>query len=128
MRCLLDTQALIWSAHTPEKLRPKTRSLLEDPNTTLFFSVISLWEIEVKRALNRADFSFDSKALRQGALSLGYNELQLAADHVFALKNLPDVHGDPFDRLLVCQAQVEGLMLVTSDKLLKHYPVSLLRA
>jgi len=92
------------------------------------FSVISLWEIGVKRALNRPDFSFDPRALRQGALSHGYSELELSADHVFAVEQLPALHGDPFDRLLVCQAQIEGLILITSDNYLKHYPVTVLRA
>jgi len=128
VRFLLDTQVLLWGSHSPKRLRPGTRRLLEEPGTELFFSVISLWEIGVKRALKRPDFSFDPRILRGGALANGYNELQLTADHVLAVETLPALHKDPFDRLLLCQAHVEGLTFLTSDAILTRYSVSILRA
>jgi PIN domain nuclease of toxin-antitoxin system len=128
VRLLLDTQALIWGAHSPERFRASTRRLLDAPETELFFSVINLWEIAVKKALKRPDFHFDPRVLRSGALAHGYREVQVTAEHAFAVEHLPALHQDPFDRLLLCQAHVEGLTFLTSDKKLPKYPVAVLRA
>jgi PIN domain nuclease of toxin-antitoxin system len=127
MRFLLDTHLLIWSVSDLQRIRASTRRLLEDENNELFFSVISLWEIGVKRALTRADFDFDPHLLRAVLLSRGFREISVTAEHVLAVDQLPPIHRDPFDRLLLCQTLVEGLTLLTKDERILKYPVSVRR-
>jgi PIN domain nuclease of toxin-antitoxin system len=127
MRLLLDTHLLIWSVSDLSRLSLSTRRLLEDEKNDLFFSVVSLWEIGVKRALKRADFNFDPHLIRGVLLMEGFAELQVSAEHVLAVEHLPPLHRDPFDRLLLCQTQVEGLTLLTKDERILKYPVSVRR-
>lgn len=126
MRLLLDTHILIWSMTESKKLSRETRSLLEDSKNDLFFSVLSLWEIAIKKSLKRKDFEVDPEALRSTLMGNGFEELSLAPQHVFALHQLPALHGDPFDRMLLCQARVEALTFLTNDRLLRNYPGSIL--
>jgi len=126
MRLLVDTHLLIWSLTHSSRLSPKARTLLEDPQNDLVFSVVSLWETGVKRALNRSDFVIDAHVLRGELLVGGYRELGVSGEHALAVSQLPALHKDPFDRLLLCQALVEGLTLVTNDSELMQYPVSVL--
>jgi PIN domain nuclease of toxin-antitoxin system len=93
----------------------------------LFFSVVSLWEVGVKRALKRADFDFDPHLLRGVLLSRGFRELSVSAEHALAVDQLPPLHRDPFDRLLLCQTLVEGVTLLTKDERVLQYPVSVRR-
>ena len=127
MRLLLDTHLLIWSMSHLKSISPKTRKLLEDRKNDLYFSVVSLWEIGVKRALNRPDFDFDPHLLRGVLLAKGFEELSVSAEHVLAVDQLPLLHRDPFDRLLLCQTLVEGLTLLTTDERILKYPVSVRR-
>jgi len=127
MKLLLDTHLLIWSVSDLKRLTLPTRRLLEDEENELFFSVVSLWEIGVKRALKRDDFNFDPHLLRGVLLSEGFTELQVSAEHVLAVDRLPPLHRDPFDRLLLCQTLVEGLTLLTKDERILKYPVSVRR-
>lgn len=127
MRLLLDTHILLWATHQPERLSVAAQHVLEDPESTLYFSVISLWEVGVKRTLNRPDFRFDPRDLRESLLDHGYLELVVSAEHALAIEALPPLHRDPFDRFLLCQARVEGLTLVTNDKLVTQYAVPTLR-
>ena len=122
MKLLLDTQLLLWAASCPERLSPTAMSLIEDPANDLHFSVASLWEIVIKRALGRADFRLDPTRLRRGLLENGYTEDTITAAHVLAIDTLPPIHKDPFDRLLLCQAHSDGLTLLTSDAVLARYP------
>lgn len=128
MKILLDTHVLLWTSETPERLSGHTLQLLDDEQNELFFSIISLWEIGVKRALGRADFWFDPRVLRSEALANGWKELPLLGEHVLAIKDLPKLHRDPFDRMLVCQALTEGMSLLTNDSLLFEYPVPIIRS
>lgn len=88
----------------------------------LTFSVASLWEITIKRGLNRPDFVVEPVVMRRNLLAVGYAELPILAAHAFEIRNLPALHGDPFDRILLAQAAVEGLTLLTSDRTLARYP------
>ena len=86
-------------------------------------SVAGLWEIAIKRGSStRRDFTVDPARLREGLLDHGYDELPVEADHVIAVRDLPPIHGDPFDRMLVAQAIVEGITLLTADPLVARYP------
>jgi PIN domain nuclease of toxin-antitoxin system len=113
---------LLWAAATPQRLSEQARSLLEDPGNELLFSPVSLWEIAIKRGLGRADFQVDARVLRRGLLDNGYVELPLTGEHAVAVEGLPPLHKDPFDRILVAQAMVEGIVLLTADTMVAQYP------
>ena len=122
MKLLLDTHLLLWAACDPARLSVAALALIEDPDNSLMFSAASLWEITIKRGLGRADFNVDPRLLRRGLVDNGYEELVIRTDHAMAVEDLPPHHKDPFDRLLVAQAQFEGLLLITSDPVVARYP------
>jgi PIN domain nuclease of toxin-antitoxin system len=122
VKLLLDTHLLLWSAGQPERLSKEARALIEAPENELFFSSASLWEVVIKRGLGREDFKVDARLLRRGLLDNGYSELPIGSEHVVAVDNLPAIHKDPFDRVLVAQAQVEGITLLTADPIVAEYP------
>jgi len=122
MNLLLDTHLLLWAAGEPDRLSVRARSLMEDQDNALVFSAASLWEITIKAGLGRADFQIDPHLLRRGLIENGYEELPVTGQHALAVGQLPDVHRDPFDRILVAQATVEGLLLLTHDPLVQAYP------
>ena len=122
MKLLLDTHLLLWAAGEPDRLSAKARSLIDNPDNELLFSAASLWEVAIKRGLGRNDFRVDARLLRRGLLDNGYSELPIVSDHVVATESLPPIHKDPFDRVLVAQATVEGITLLTIDSLVAQYP------
>jgi PIN domain nuclease of toxin-antitoxin system len=122
MKLLLDTKLLLWAAGAPSRLSRPAAALLEDPANELIFSAASLWEIAIKRELGRSDFRVDPRILRRGLLDNGYREMPITSEHALATDALPGIHRDPFDRLLVAQATVEGLALVTADPVVARYP------
>lgn len=124
MRLLLDTHIVLWAAGNPERLPSATRTVLEAPENRLHFSAVNLWEIVIKLGLGREDFQVDAHALRRGLLDNGYQELPINSRHALMVHNLPSIHKDPFDRLLIAQAMVEGLTLMTADEMIIQYPVA----
>jgi PIN domain nuclease of toxin-antitoxin system len=126
VKLLLDTHLLLWAAGDPDRLPAVARELIENHDNDLLFSAASLWEVAIKRMLNRPDFLVDPRLLRRGLLDNGYVELGLTSEHAVSIDRLPDLHKDPFDRILVAQALVEGLSLVTSDEKLSGYPGSII--
>jgi len=122
VKLLLDTHLLLWAAGAPEQLPATARLLLDDPQNELLFSVASIWEIVIKRGLGRADFQVDARVLRRGLLDNGYQELAITSEHVVSINSLPLIHKDPFDRVLVAQATVEGITLLTADTFVAQYP------
>lgn len=122
MKLLLDTHLLLWAAGEPKRLPKNIRTLLEDMDNELLFSVASLWEVAIKSGLGRKDFRVEARLLRRGLLDNGYSELPIVSDHVVAIDSLPPIHKDPFDRILVAQAAVEGITLLTSDPVVAQYP------
>jgi PIN domain nuclease of toxin-antitoxin system len=121
MKLLLDTHLLLWAAGEPKRLSKPARRLIEDPHNELLFSAVSLWEVAIKRRLGREDFKVDARLLRRCLLDNGYSELPIISDHVVATESLPLLHRDPFDRILVAQATVEGVTLLTIDSLISQY-------
>nr|WP_281354589.1 type II toxin-antitoxin system VapC family toxin [Pseudomonas akapageensis] len=119
---LLDTHMLLWAAGDPERLSLDARELIGAPENDLFFSAASLWEIAIKHGLGRDDFQVNARVLRRGLLDNGYKELPIGSDHAVAIDSLPPIHKDPFDRILVAQATVEGITLLTADALVAQYP------
>lgn len=122
MKLLLDTHLLLWAAGDPGKLSAAALAMIEDTENELFFSAANLWEIAIKRGLGRADFHVDARVLRRGLLDNGYSELPITSEHAVAIDVLPPIHKDPFDRILVAQAMVEGITLLTTDSLVAQYP------
>ena len=122
MKLLLDTQLLLWAAGRPGRLSATARKLIDASSNELLFSAASIWEVAIKRGLGRSDFQADPRLLRRGLLDNGYVELPILSDHVVALDSLPPIHKDPFDRLLVAQATVEGITLLTADTIVAKYP------
>lgn len=121
MRLLLDTHLLLWAAATPGRLSVEARALIENPAAELLFSAVSVWEVAIKNGLGRADFNVDPRLLLQGLRENGYRELSVTAEHAAAVELLPPIHADPFDRLLVAQARIEGLTLLTADEAVGRY-------
>lgn len=122
MKLLLDTHLLLWAAGSPDRLPATARVLLEEPQNELFFSAASLWEIVIKRGLGRSDFQVDARVLRRGLRDNGYQELAITGEHTLFIDSLPPLHKDSFDRILVAQATVEGIALLTADAMVAQYP------
>lgn len=127
MNLLLDTHLLLWAAGEPDRLSKKAQGLLLDPTNRLMFSSASLWEIAIKRSLGRADFNVDPRRLWRMLLASGYLELAVSSEHALVAGDLPGLHKDPFDRILVAQARVEGLRLLTVDKAVAKYGEAVIR-
>lgn len=121
MRLLLDTRLLLWAAEEPTRLSDAARKLMNNGGNDLMFSAASFWEIAIKRGLGRNDFRMDPHLLRRGLLDNDYTELQVGSDHAIAIESLPLLHKDPFDRILIAQAMVEGITLLTADPLIAQY-------
>lgn len=122
MNYLLDTHLLLWAAGQPDKLSAQTRGLLDNQDNVLFFSAANLWEVAIKNGLGRDDFRVEPRLLRRGLLDNGYVELTITSQHTVATSDLPPLHKDPFDRILVAQALIEGFTLLTSDAVVAKYP------
>lgn len=125
MRLLLDTQVLIWVLANPERLPAATADALETYENQVLVSVASPWEISIKTALGKLPPIDDLEFLMADK---HFELLPISLSHTAAVASLPHHHRDPFDRMLIAQAQVEGLTLVTSDRDIRRYPVSLFPA
>ena len=121
MTLLLDTQVLLWAVNQPDRLPAVARTLLTNPDNDLLFSPASLWEIAIKNTLGRSDFRVEPRILRRGLLDNGYTELPITGEHAVNIDSLPRLHKDPFDRILLAQAIVEGITLLTSDAQVARY-------
>jgi PIN domain nuclease of toxin-antitoxin system len=125
MNLLLDTHVLLWCLGAPQRLGRETRKKIEAPETVVFVSAASAWEIEVKRALGKLKVPDD---LEEQLQEKRFTELPVRVRHVRALRSLPEVHRDPFDRMLVAQAMVENLAIVTSDDKIRAYAARTIEA
>ena len=121
MRLLLDTQIVIWAATDDPRLNAAGRALIGDVSNQIIVSVISLWEVAIKFALGRADFRHSAADLRSGMLRVGWEELDMTGEHALAVSELPDIHSDPFDRILLAQARWENMTLLSADRMLWRY-------
>jgi len=118
MKSLLDTQIIIWSFNEPERIKSELKLFIDDERNSLFISVLSFFEIEQKRRSGKLKFDYDFKWLVEGGY---FQVLDLRIDHIYKTKDLPLIHRDPFDRLLIAQSIVEGIPLITSDKQIQQY-------
>lgn len=122
MILLLDTHLLLWAASQPEQLSEAARARLLDESNELWFSSASIWEVTIKAGLGRKDFRVDPYLLRRGLVDNGYLELPITSGHALAVHHLPPIHRDPFDRMLIAQAESEGILLLTADSTVARYP------
>ncbi len=123
--CLLDTHQAIWALREPERLSKRTRDALLARNC--FLSVVTFWEVTIKSMKGKIDVG-DPRAWWNDALAqLAARPLSLSPDHVTALSGLPPIHRDPFDRILIAQAMVERLRLVSADAKVRRYRSARLR-
>ena len=123
MRLLLDTNALIWTLVRRERIPSIAIDAIEDKANDVFVSVVSAWEIEIKAAKERLGVPSDL----QDALALqSFEPLTVAMHHVHAVESLPRYHRDPFDRMIIAQAHLEGMTIITSDREIRRYPVAVL--
>jgi PIN domain nuclease of toxin-antitoxin system len=127
LRVLIDTNVLIRALTDPDQLGEEFREWLKSQATTrVVVSDVSLWEIAIKLSIGKLRLPERFRALVDDG---PFERLPITADHVWAVRSLPrDGHGDPFDRLLICQARLEGLVFATADRKLEQYGVPILRA
>lgn len=124
MRLLLDTQAFLWWASSPEKLSPRARRAIEDNTNEVFVSAATAWEIAIKAHLGRLELTEDPRRFVPAQIAEhSFQPLPVQIHHAVSVAGLPDIHRDPFDRLLVAQAMVENLSLATADRKLREYGV-----
>lgn len=121
MQFLLDTNILLAALIRPDTLPEDIQAQLCDPANTILFSAASIWEIAIKCSLDREDFNFRPEDVQQLALETGFTELPVMSNHCHRIADLPWHHRDPFDRLLVSQAQAIPAYLLTTDALLTKY-------
>jgi PIN domain nuclease of toxin-antitoxin system len=121
MRILLDTNLLIWSVAKPEKLDEDLADMLRDGDNDVFYSAVSIWEIAIKRSLNRADFRINPDAVHRQAVENGFIGLPVTIEVARSVADLKLHHRDPFDRLLVAQALAGPFHLYTADAALAVY-------
>ena len=121
MRLLLDTHVLLWWLAESPELKPAMRAAIANPANLVYVSAVSVWEIEIKRALRKLQAPKNwSDALTEEA----FRRLPVTWEHALHVSSLPPIHRDPFDRMLVAQALVEKLVLVTDDDIVKQYGVT----
>jgi PIN domain nuclease of toxin-antitoxin system len=121
-RLLLDTPALIWALSAPRRLPAPVATDIRDPQTDVYVSTVSTWEIAIKSALGKIDA--DLAAIVSAARAADFDELPITIAHTERLRTLPALHRDPFERLLVAQALEEHLTIVTHDRLIAAYAVA----
>jgi PIN domain nuclease of toxin-antitoxin system len=122
MKFLLDTQVAIWILLDHPNLKAEARTILRTSENQIAFSVSSIWEIAIKRALRRPDYLHDPRVIRRQLMDDGYEELPVLGRHVVEVDSLRPIHKDPFDRILIAQAMVEGITLLTADPVIAKYP------
>lgn len=121
MRLLLDTHVLLWAMLNSPDLGAAAVALLEAPEHEVYFSAVSVLEIAIKAGLERPDFDADAHAVATNAVAAGFVPLSIDVQHAANVRLLPQLHKDPFDRLLLSQAQLEGLTLLTRDRAVLRY-------
>lgn len=125
MRLLLDTNVLLWWLDDAPRLSAEARAAIATPRNVAYVSAVTAWEITIKRALGKLEIPENWCDL---VMAEPFRRLAITWEHAVDVGSLPDLHRDPFDRLLVAQARVEGLVLVTGDDVVMRYAVKALRA
>src|SRR3989304_8845505 len=125
MKLLLITHAFIGWDSNPDKLSPRALTLCQDRRNTLIVSVASLWEMQIKSQLGKLKFNIPmAELIKNQKETNAIKVLTISLEHILELGNLPTIHNDPFDRLLIAQAKVENAMIVSTDSIFAQYPVT----
>jgi len=119
---LLDSHLLLWLVSMSHRLPRKARLIVEEPANRLSFSAASIWEIAIKSRSGRDDVLIDPRLMRRALIENGFNEIAVTSQHALRVTSIPPLHGDPFDHILLAQALVEDMTLLTSDRTLARYP------
>lgn len=127
MNLLLDTHVALWAITDSPKLPPKARELIASPKTNVWISAASIWEIAIKHSLGRGDMPISAQDARRYFSESGYRLLAIEAEHALAVEDLPTHHGDPFDRILVAQALMEPMRLMTHDAMVALYSDTIIK-
>ena len=115
MNLLLDTHILIWALNEDPRLPEKAKDMILDPNNVVYYSAVSVWEISIKHEKHPEQMAITSERVREIAIKMGFIELPVRSRHGVDIANLPDIHNDPFDRMLITQARSDGLYLLSHD-------------
>lgn len=123
---LIDTHILLWYLAGSKNLSPAIRTEIDNPKNDIFISVASFWELAIKISLGKMNAEVSLSQIEQDINSREFRTLNISLSHLHALATLPPVHGDPFDRMIIAQAMVEKLTILSADRHFKDYPVSVL--
>ena len=126
MRLLLDSNALFWFVIGPETLSKQAFATIDDPDSEVYYSAVNMWELAIKRA--KGKLKFDDLQMLEAVGEQNFVELPVTSRYGLEAAALPPYHADPFDRMLIAQARLEGLTLVTSDRQFRQYRVLLMEA
>ena len=126
MKLLLDTHVLLWALANDARLTPQARRLIQDGENRVFYSIVCPWEVQIKHQRHPDKLALDGEQLVEYCRQAGFRQISLQDRHVFALGSLVRKEGamphrDPFDRIMICQASVEGMMLLTHDERIGEY-------
>jgi PIN domain nuclease of toxin-antitoxin system len=124
MNLLLDTHTFLWAIDNHPNLSQEARVAITDGNNMVFVSAATAWEISIKKAIGKLTIPRESYMAELSAHR--FTPLDITTEHALAIENLPKHHNDPFDRLLIAQAQIEKLTLVTRDRRIKRYAVQVI--
>lgn len=125
MNLLLDTHAVLWWLNDDPTLSETARAAISDPENTVYLSAVAVWEMRIKEGIGKLDLPDDFKEVLDGQ---AFSNLPVTVDHAHTIAGLPAIHRDPFDRMLVAQAVVEGMTIVTRDRRIAEYGVDVLLA
>lgn len=126
MRLLIDTHIFIWWNGDSTQLTPQIRALCENKDNSLILSTASIWEMQIKSQLGKISFNQPlSEVIKSQQRANGLEILPITPEHIYAVQNLPLHHKDPFDRIIISQAIIENIILVTVDEAIKRYDVEL---
>lgn len=123
MHCLLDTHTLIWFLNGDDKLSPKAKNTIEDPENSNFISVATVWELAIKLSLDKIKFQNGFKKFLDLLDDNGFDIIPISFDHVLTVSSLEFIHRDPFDRLIVAQSITEDFIIITKDEYIRKYNV-----
>lgn len=121
MKYLLDTHILLWATTNSDKLSQRARDIIANPDNDIYFSTVSIWEIAIKMGLGKLQLPISTAAFRRVLLDNQYLELNINSKHAILTETLPPIHKDPFDRMLIAQAQSEGFTLISADNYVIAY-------
>jgi len=127
MKLMLDTHAFIWWDSEPAKLSPQALALCQDPANQLLLSVASVWEMQIKLQLGKLTIRIPlADVITHQQQTNNVDIVPITLTHVLTLDGLPSYHKDPFDRLIIAQAMVEGIAVISNDPMFAHYPIKLI--